>query len=193
MRTRLHFALLPALLALGCNQVDYIEIKPQSLVLRQKNNEIWLQAHAMSHTGVHYSRAPIAWSVADPSIAQVDATGKLTPLKSGATEVIARHEKIEARAPVQVLFAEKMEVSPTSLNLVEGGPSVELSVKVFDFKGRPLSDRTPTFRSLDKNVVSMGQNAVFALAPGSAKVEVQVEELKQIVDVTVAAEKTAKK
>src|SRR5437867_4517981 len=134
----------------ACSQVDYIEIKPDNLVLKQKSNEIWLQAHAMSHTGVQDTRARIAWSVADPAIAQVDEKGRLTGLKSGRTDVVARLGKVEARMAVDVLFAEKITVEPKEVTVVEGGPSVELRVKVFDYLGRELKDRTATFKSGNK-------------------------------------------
>lgn len=176
-------------LAAGCSQVDYIEIKPDILVLKQKSNEIWLQGHAMSHTGVQDTRARIAWSTADPAIAVVDEKGRLTPVGSGRTDVIARFGKVEARKPVDVLFAAKIQVEPKSVTVVEGGPSEELTVKVFDYQGRELKDRTATFKSGDKEVVSMGQNAVFGLGPGKTFVEVQVEGISEKVDVTVEADK----
>jgi hypothetical protein len=179
--------------ALGCTQVDYIEVKPDNLVLRQRNNEIWLQGHAMSHTGIHQARTKVSWSVKDESIARVDDTGKLTPIKSGHTEVVARVGKVSAAVPVDVLFAEKISVTPSSLQLVEGGPSVELAVKVLDYQGRELRDRTPTFRSLNPEVVSMGQNAAFAVNAGTAQVEVQVEEQKQSIEVVVESDKKAVK
>lgn len=175
-------------LVLGCNGADYISIKPDTLVLRQKNNEIWLQGHAMSHTGVHYSRATIRWSVKDESIARVDATGKLTPVKSGRTEVVAETGNVKAIAPVEVIFAEKMTVSPNPVVLQEGGTPVELTVKVFDYQGRELKDRTPTFKALDREVVSMGQNAAFPVNAGATRIEVRVEELLQTVEVKVEPE-----
>src|SRR5262245_46341544 len=101
---------LAFLLLSGCEQIDFIEIAPKDLVLRQKNNQIWLQAHAKSHTGTAYPKTTVNWSVKDPSVAVVDETGKLTPVKSGATEVVAQVGKVTASAPVQVLFAEKIEV-----------------------------------------------------------------------------------
>jgi hypothetical protein len=182
-----------AVAAAGCDQVDYIEIKPDTLVLKQKNNEIWLQGHAMSHTGVHYSRTKVNWSVKDESVAKVDEAGRLTPVKSGITEVVASVGKVKAAMPVSVLFAEKFTVEPNPVMLKEGGGSVELKVKVFDFMGRELRDRSATFKSGDKEVLSMGQNAAFPVNAGTTKVDVQVEELTQSIPVTVEAEKVAKK
>ncbi len=178
---------------LGCDQVDYIEIKPDNLVLRQKNNEVWLQGHAMSRTGVHYSRLTPGWRAKDESVAKVDATGRLTPVKSGHTEIVATVGKVTAEVPVDVLFAEKIAVTPPSLTLVEGGPSVELKVKVFDYLGRELRDRTPTFHSSDEKVMNMGQNAAFPVGPGKTQVIVRVEEQQQAVEVTVEPEKKAGK
>lgn len=182
-----------AALALGCENLDYIEIRPQNLVLRQRNNSLWLQGRAMSQTGVHYSRASIGWSTRDPSIAKVDEAGRLTPVKSGLTYVVASAGKVKAEAPVEVLFAEKIAVEPQQLTLVEGAPSAELTVKVYDYQGRELRDRSATFRSLDKEVVSMGQNAAFPVHAGKTQVEVQVEELRQLVTVVVEPETGKKK
>jgi hypothetical protein len=187
--------LLPllTLLALSsCDQVDYLDVQPSAVVLRHKNDGKWLSAKAMSHTRVHYPNERVSWSVKDPTVAAVDEKGRITPLKSGITEVVARHNKITASVPVEVRFAEKMTVSPEKLSLNEGGPSTELVVKVFDFQGRELKDRNPTFAAKDKEVVSMGQNAAFPVNAGQTEVLVRVEELEQRVSVTVAAEKRAK-
>ncbi|MHB8879068.1 MAG: Ig-like domain-containing protein [Myxococcaceae bacterium] len=184
---------LALLFALGCNKVDYIEIKPDNLILRQRNNEIWLQGHAMSRTGVHHSRTNVGWMVKDESVAKVDSTGKLTAVKSGHTELVATVGKVTAVVPVDVLFAEKLVVTPLTLQLVEGGKSQELEAKVYDYLGRPLRDRSPMFHSLDEKVANLGQNAVFPVGPGTTTIEVRVEELKQTVEVTVEPEKKAAK
>ena len=177
----------------GCEQVDYIELKPSEVVLKSPNDTIWLQAHPMSHTGVYYSRTHVSWSSKDPSIAKVDDTGKLTPVKSGTTSVVASAAGVTAEAPVEVLFAEKMAVEPTSLVLRVGQPAVELKAKAFDYLGRELKDRSPFFRSLNEEVVSMGQNSAFPVAPGQTQIEVKVEGLKQLVAVKVEPEKGAAK
>jgi hypothetical protein len=107
--------------------------------------------------------------------------------------VIARYQDLEARAGVDVLFVEKVTVEPTEVTVVEGGESVELKAHAFDYMKRELKDRTPTFKSLDPKLVSMGQNAVFGLAPGESTVEVQVDGVKASVKVTVTKEAAAGK
>ena len=172
-------------LAWACDQVDYVEISPKDLKLLQKNNEFWLSARAKSHTGVEFPRAKIEWSVADSSIVEVDARGLLKPLKSGRTEVSARHGSVSASLPVEVLFAEKMVLEPDPLLLVEGGPAVEIQSTVTDYLGRKLTDRVVIFRSNDKSVVSMGQNAAFPMDAGRTTIDVTVGELKQVLQVVV--------
>ena len=174
---------------LACDKIDYLELQPDAVTLKQPNNEVWMQARAMSQQGKHTPRAAIGWSVKDPEIASIDAAGKVHPLKSGHTEVIATHGSVTATVPVDVIYVEKVEVAPTEVTLKEGGDPVELKVKAYDSKGRELKDRTPTFRSLDSKIASMGQNAVFGLAPGSSMVEVQVDAVKASVKVVVEADK----
>lgn len=169
----------------GCVKADFIEITPDVATLKQKNNMIWLRAMVQSHNGQSYPQARVGWSVKDPTIAHVDETGKLTPVKSGRTEVVASYDDVSASIPVEVLFAEKMKVEPATLALEEDGEPSEFKVRVFDYQGRELRDRTPSFKSLDQKVLTMGQNAAHPGKTGSTRVEVRVDELVQFVDVSV--------
>lgn len=187
MRTALAlgFFAFAATALLGCAKADYIQIEPDIAILRNKNDSVWLRGHVKSHGGTEYPMAYVSWSVKDPSIARVDETGKLTPVKSGTTEVVAAYRGVTAQVPVQVVFAEKMKVEPAVLELTEDGDAVDIVVKVYDYQGRELKDRTPTFQSLDQAILTMGQNAAHPGKAGTTKVEVRVDELKQVVDVKV--------
>jgi hypothetical protein len=172
--------------AAGCSaNVDYIDITPDVAVFRHKSDQVWLRARAMSHTGTHYPQVTVSWSVKDPSMARVDQTGKLTPLKSGRTEAVAAVGKVTASIPVEVLFAEKLQVEPSPVLLQENGEPMELRVRVYDYLGRELRDRPALFRSLDPSVLTMGQNAAFPGKAGRTRVEVRVDELVQQIDVQV--------
>jgi adhesin/invasin len=169
----------------GCQQVDYIEMTPQEVVLKQRNNVVWVQAHPMSHTGVYYSRAHVKWSVKDPAVARVDEVGKVSPLKSGETEVVAAAAGVTAAVPVSVVYVEKIAVEPPRLALKDGQSPVEMHVKAYDYLGRELKDRTPIFHSANQEVLSMGQNAAFPVAPGKTQLEVSVDDVKQTLEVVV--------
>lgn len=188
---RLRPALLPLLLvgAACSSQVDYIALEPAQVTFKSPNEQVWMIGRAMSHTGTHYSKLKVTWSVKDESVAKVDETGKVTPVKSGRTELVARLGDVTAAVPVEVLFAEKLEVSPANVELTMVGDSKELVTRVFDHEGRELRDRAVTFKSLRPEVVSMGQNAAFAVGKGEGQVEVKVGTLTRTVAVKVLSDK----
>lgn len=177
-------------LTLGCltacsANVDYIDVEPNVAVLKQKNAVVWLRARAMSHSGMHYAQVTVSWSVKDPSVAEVDSTGKVTAVKSGRTEVVAKVGDITATVPVDVVLAEKIRVEPNPLILREHGKPMDLRVTVYDYRGRELRDRTATFYSLDPKVLTMGSNAAHPGRAGTTQVEVRVDELVDRVNVQV--------
>lgn len=182
-----------ALLFVGCDNVQYIQVDPQNVSLRTKNDNVWLHAVGKSQTGRDYPKAEMSWSVKDPSIAQVDQTGRVTPVKSGATELVVKHGDVKASIPVEVLFAEKLTVEPTQLTLKVGDDGQDLKVRVFDYRGKELKDRSATFQVKDGKVANMGGNKVFPGDPGKTQVIVRAEDATATVDVTVEGEKSAKK
>lgn len=177
----------------ACDNVQYIDVDPQAVSLRTKNDSVWLHAMGKSQTGHEYPKAEMSWSMKDESIASVDNTGKVLPKKSGQTELIVKHGNVSATVPVEVLFAEKVTVEPKELTLVDGEDGKELTAKVYDYRGKELKDRTATFSAKDQKVVSMGGNKAFPAGPGKTEIIVRVEDLTVTVPVTVEAEKTAKK
>jgi hypothetical protein len=186
MRRVLTIVVLTLAWAAGCSaNVDYIDVEPGVALVKQRNGVVWLRARAMSHAGVQYPQVTVSWSVKDPSVAQVDATGKVTPVKSGRTEVVAKVGSITATVPVEVLLAEKMRVEPNPVVLREHGEPVDLRVTVYDYRGRELRDRTATFHSLDPKVLTMGTNAAHPGMAGNTQVEVRVDELVDRVNVQV--------
>jgi hypothetical protein len=184
---------LALIAATGCDNVEYIKVEPEHVTLRTRNDSVWMKAMGKSQTGREYPEAAMSWSMKDESIAKVDETGKVTPLKSGQTELVVKHDNVTASIPVQVLFAEKIEVEPKQLTLKQGEDGQEIKVKVYDFRGREIKDRMATFHAKNQKVVSTAGSKAFPLDPGTTQVEVRIEELTQLVDVTVEADKTARK
>ena len=173
----------------GCPSPDYIEIEPGHVVLKQKNNSEWLKARVKAHNGTDFPKAVPGWTSKNPEIVSVDDKGRITPLKSGNTEIVASYRGLTASVPVEVIFAERMEVKPAVLELSEYGDAVDVEVTIYDHRGRALRDRTPTFKSQDQKVLTMGRNAAHPGQAGETKVEVRVEELIQTVDVKVSKSK----
>ena len=174
-----------AVVAQGCAKADYIQVEPDSVGFRTKNDSVWLSGHVKSNGGADYPKAVVSWTVKDPTIATVDEAGKLTPLKSGSTDVVASYRGVKAVIPVEVLFAEKFKVEPNPMVLEEDGEPQDFKVTVYDYLNRPLKDRGAMFKSMDPKVLTMGQNAAHPGAAGETKVKVTVDQLEQVVDVKV--------
>lgn len=170
----------------ACEKVDYIELTPSDVIFKQPNNQVWMEAACMARNGVRAVKARVVWSVADPSIAEVNEKGLLKPKASGDTEVIAKYGDVEARAPVHVIFVERIEVAPKEVVTKEGADAVALEVKAFGKDGREITDRSPALSSQDKKVAQIvGKGGILPLDPGTTTIDVQVDGAKASVKFTV--------
>ena len=186
---------LSLLLLSACSDVAYIEMTPGQVVFKQANNQVWMQAKCMSRQGVFAPKARVSWSVKDPAIAKVSEKGELSPLKSGATEVIARYQEVEGRVPVSVLFVEKIEVEPKTVTVKEGAEAVSLKVKAFGADGQQITDRGVVFNVHDKLVAQVvgGGTQILGLDPGTTAVDVSVDAVKTSVTFVVESDSNKKK
>jgi Bacterial Ig-like domain (group 2) len=187
-------AALAGLALSACEKVDYIEIAPAEVELKQPNNSQWLQAKCMARNGARAVQAIVKWSVKDPSVAAVTERGLVTPVGSGETEVIATYRDLEARVPVRVIFVERIEVEPKALTLKEGQEAATVTVKAFGKSGKPITDRSVTLVSKNKSVAQIvGGGAILPLDPGEGIIEVQVDGAKASIVVVVEKDATKKK
>ena len=60
-------ACLLLLVFAACEKIDYIELDPNEVTLKQPNNESWLVAHGKSRQGRPGIRVVVGWSSADSS------------------------------------------------------------------------------------------------------------------------------
>ncbi len=184
-----------AVVLAGCENVDYVDLDPASVTFRQPTEKKYLEAKCMSRAGQRNTAAKVRWSVKDPEIATVDAKGELKPLKSGMTEVIARHsDKVEARALVSVLFTESISVEPTTVTVTEGAPAVPVKITARGFDGRVLEGRgAMSMVSKGPTIAqAVGGNSILGLDPGSTVVVVTVDGKTAEIPVVVEAEKKPK-
>lgn len=190
MRT---LALMSVLLVSACEKIDYIEIEPTEVIFKAPNAEKFLEAKPMARSGARATRTKVGWSIADPSVAAVDAKGRLTPVGDGETEVIAKIGDVESRAKVQVIYVDRIEVEPKTITLKEGQESQHVKVNVFRKNGKALTDRRAMFSSADRKIVQIvGDNALLPLDPGTTTVKIQVEGATASLEVIVEKDKTQK-
>src|SRR5947209_7187456 len=103
---------LVALVVLGCNQPNHLEIKPKEVLLKRKNDGTWVQCLGKNRAGHDIPKVACTWKIGDEKIAVIDKDGKLQGRASGQTTVYAKHGDLEAEASVRVEGVERIEVEP---------------------------------------------------------------------------------
>ena len=190
MRT---LAFLSVLLLCACEKIDYIDLVPADVTFKAPTAQTWMEAKCMARSGARATRTPVSWSVKDPSIAAVTAKGLLTPVADGETEVIAKAGDVEARATVQVIYVDRIEVEPKVLTMKEGEQSTHVKVRAFRKSGKELTDRKALYSSADRKIVQIvGDNALLPLDPGTTTVKIQVEGATTSLQVVVEPDKQKK-
>lgn len=184
------FAIVSVVLCSACEKIDYIELAPTEIVLKQPNNQVWVEAKPFSRAGNRAKHATIDWSVADGSIAAVSGKGQVTPVADGDTEVIARIGDVEARVPVRVIYVDRVEVEPAELIVTEGSEAAKVTVKAFRKNGKQITDRSVVMKTGDKTIAQVvGTGQILPLDPGTTTIDVQVDNAHTSFKVTVEAEK----
>lgn len=183
-----------ACVAIGCDKVDYIEIQPGDVEFQSRGESKNLSARCMSRAGKRAERAMVSWSVKDSEIAEVNQKGILKPKKSGATEVIAKYDDVDAAIPVRVNFVEKIELATPTITIKEGAEAVTIPLKFLGLNGKDLGKRGVTYSPKDKTIAAIvGGNAVLPLDPGKTVIDIQVDGISTSLEVVVEEDKSLKK
>jgi hypothetical protein len=184
------FAIVSVVLCSACEKIDYIELAPTEVVLKQPNNQVYVEAKPFSRAGNRAKHATIDWSIGDAAIATVSGKGQVTPVADGDTEVIARIGDVEARVPVRVIYVDRIEVEPAELIVTEGTEAAKVVVKAFRKNGKQITDRSVVMKVADKAIAQVvGTGQILPLDPGTTTIDVQVDNAHTSLKVIVEAEK----
>ncbi|HYC31557.1 MAG TPA: invasin domain 3-containing protein [Gemmatimonadales bacterium] len=129
-----------------------------------------------------------AWSSADPAVADVDQAGNVVSRGPGATAVIVRVGKLEART--RILVAPKpaaLRASDTLLRVAEG-ERARAGAEVLDARGHPIAVATVRWAAGDAAVAvvdSLGD--VRGVSPGRSVVTAGFGELRAELPIEVVA------
>jgi len=144
----------------GAPPVATIAVNPTSLTLRVGENQS-LSVILKDAKGSTLTGRPIAWSVADTSIARVSVSGTVTAVAAGQTTVAASTEgRIGVVSlsviplPVADLFLSADTIKTYTARLET------LTVQLRDSVGRELSERPIEWRSTDTSVVVVATSGV---------------------------------
>lgn len=183
---RLIGSFVAAVIFAGCSSVDHLEIDPKEVVLKRKNEGVWVKCIGKNKANHTVPKVGCSWRIGDDKIAVVDKDGKLQGRASGTTTVYAKSGQLEAEAIVRIEGVERIEVDPKNMTFTVGEPEREVKVKVYTYGDHLLSDRTPEFKPQNPDVAAVADgNKVFPQQPGEAKVTVYVDDVKYELPVTV--------
>jgi len=131
--------------------------------------------------------APLAWSVDNPAVAQVDSTGMVRAVGAGtaSVQVSARGEVATAALAVSVDSGQTLTITPASANLYVAG-SEQLTAVVKDRNGGTVA-ATPQWASNNAAVATVDANGlVRGVGTGSATISATAKGLVALAAVTVA-------
>ena len=183
---RLLGSFVAAVLFAGCSSVDHLEIDPKEVVLKRKNEGVWVKCIGKNKANHVVPKVGCSWRIGDEKIAVIDKDGKLQGKTSGTSTVYAKSGQLEAEAIVRIEGVERIDVEPKSMTFNVGEPEREIKVKAFTYGDHLLTDRTPEFKTQNADVAAVADgNKVFPQQPGEAKVLVYVDDVKYELPVTV--------
>jgi trimeric autotransporter adhesin len=134
----------------------------------------------------------VLWSIADTSIATVNAEGLVTSRRSGATVLRAVVGVVTATAEVRVTASvASVAVDPASATMA-AGTTVRLRATARDVLGNVLPDRAVTFLSSAPAIATVSDSGlVTGLTAGRVRVTASVEGTTGASDITVTANPVA--
>jgi uncharacterized protein YjdB len=173
------------LLASACQKVERIEVKPAKVELSEAGQAVALSAVAVTAKGEPVEKARLEFSTSDEKVASVDATGKVSAVKSGSASITVKTGEVTAQAPVEVVIPSAITVKGAPFELTGLGSEAVVEAEVQDDAGRPVKTAKLEYASTDANVVAVEGNKLIAKAVGSTTVTATSGKLKQEIPVTV--------
>jgi uncharacterized protein YjdB len=149
-------------------------------------------AIAQDSAGRQINNATILWDTSDPTVASVDATGKVTAIKAGTSMIKASSGSksnaspltVNAPAPVPV---SSVVVSPTSASL-QVGAKQQLSAATRDANGNALTGRSVSWNTSNSAIATVSQSGlVTAVAAGTVSINASSEGQSGSSSITVTA------
>ena len=150
-----------------------IVLTPARVLLEAFDATLQLQADVFDADGNPVS-AELSWASSDPSVATVDATGRVVARRNGVSEITADTGDLSgsSRVTVEQRIRGMDAQPPTSpsdpVRFASIGETVQFSVQATDFNGHLIDGITFAGRSSDPDIVAIDEN-LLATAIGNGR------------------------
>jgi hypothetical protein len=184
VNTNAKIALVAVLSLVACAKLERIDAQPKKLQFNAKDQTNTVLAKGYDKDGKDFEKATFTFASANAAVATVDATGKVTALKSGTTsiEVTSGEKKdvvaVDVSIPAKIVFT-----SPITITGLAG--SAALEAKIVDELDRPI-DGGIKFESGDEKIATIADKTVTSTGVGATKIKATFGELSAEADLTVA-------
>jgi uncharacterized protein YjdB len=141
--------------------VATIALQPSSVTL-QRSMTTTLTATLKDASGNVLSGRTIAWSSSDTTIARVSASGVVTAVRLGLATITATSEGRSAGASVSVVAGpvDHIVISPSSVDNLRAGRSVQLSATAVDANGDVVAGAVFTWHSSSTQVATVSASGL---------------------------------
>jgi len=176
---------------LGCFQTpNELEITPAKVEIYDQGGSSSLKVRVMDKKNNQIENAKPLYRSADSSVAEVDASGKVTAQMSGKTEIIVEYKKLSKSIPVTVIIVDMLKLEFPTPGIYEAmGPEnsrLKLHVIAKNEGGAEVDRSILKFASSNEKVATVdSQGELTLLGDGKTVITAEVGKKKASLEVPV--------
>lgn len=167
--------------------VGSITLVPSVVTLTAIGETEQLSASVYDAGGQPFDDAEVSWFSSNQAIVSVDAHGLLTAVSNGTVLIEARSNGQSASTAVTVMQSvSRIEIVPPSVILSSVGETLQLTARVRDGNGHPISEAAVNWSSNDTGVATVsGDGLVTAVMNGTADITAESGTVSTRIEVVV--------
>lgn len=181
------WSLFIVVLCAGCAPTPAsIEISPAAVVATSAEETPKLAAQVLDKEGAPIQDAQIAWTSANPAVADVDAGGSLLIKASGKAEITATAGEAKASVPVTVTLYTALKIAEANA-VVKVGETNKLAATIYNEKDAAIEGEI-AWKSADVAIATVNAaGEIQGVAPGRTTITANAKALSANTEVEVQA------
>ena len=163
-----------------------VTVTPSSAVLNAFGETVRFTAEVRDQNGSAMAGAPVAWSMSDPSVSSIDASGVVTAAGNGTATLTATSGEASGNAAVTVAqVAAEVTVAAVDATLLPGD-TLRLTAVATDANGHPIASAGFAWSSSDTLVATVDTSGIVtARGSGSAVLSAALDGVEGQARITV--------